>query len=207
LHIGENSNSNRDAVNYLKESWKNTHGGVTRMHQLGVLSGGADVKWIPVASTLGDAEFVEQRKLSTAEICRIFRVPPWMVGAPSGDSLTYSNVEQQQLAFVTHSLRPWLVLIEQAITNDADLCRGPNLYCEFLLDGLLRADHATRADVYTKALDPVTGWMTRSEVRGLENLGPEEAPPSRAESVVPVAQTPTSGSGAPPVSTNGASHA
>ena len=27
------------------------------------------------------------------------------------------------------------------------------------LDGLLQADHATRAEVYTRALDPDTGWF------------------------------------------------
>jgi phage portal protein BeeE len=129
-----------------------------------------------------------------------------MVGAPSGDSLTYSNTEQQQLAFVTHSLRPWLVLIEQAITNDPDLCRGPNLYCEFLLDGLLRADHATRAEVYTRALDPVTGWMDRSEVRALENLPAENAPRPPAAPPAPASATPT-GPLAAAATTNGASNA
>jgi HK97 family phage portal protein len=208
IHIGDIGGSNSDTVEYLKESWRNSHGGVTRMHQLGVLSGGAEVKWIPVASTLGDAEFVEQRKLSTAEICRIFRVPPWMVGAPSGDSLTYSNVEQQQLAFVTHSLRPWLVLIEQAISNDRDLCRGPNLYCEFLLDGLLRADHATRADVYTKALNAETGWMTRAEARQLENLPAEDTAAERQPRPATAAVKGASPTGPPATAatTNGASN-
>jgi phage portal protein BeeE len=97
-----------------------------------------------------------------------------MIGASSGDSLTYSNVEQQQLAFVTHSLRPWLVVVEQAISADQDLCPG-SLYVEFLLDALLRADSKTRAEVYTAALDPITGWMRRDEVRRLENLEPETA--------------------------------
>jgi phage portal protein BeeE len=76
--------------------------------------------------------------------------------------------------FAIHSLRPWLVLIEQAISADPDLC-SQNVYVEFLLDALLRADSATRADVYTKALNPATGWMTRAEVRQLENLEPEAA--------------------------------
>ena len=110
--------------------------------------------------------------MSTQEVCRVFRIPPWMVGASSGDSLTYSNTESQALAFVTFSLRPWLVTIEQAITADSDLCRG-SLYVEFLLDALLRADSKTRADVYALALDAERGWMTRREVRRLENLEPE----------------------------------
>ena len=47
----------------------------------------------------------------------------------------------------------------------------------FELDGLLRADAATRSEVYTRALDPVTGWMSRDEVRRLEDLPPEQNPP------------------------------
>jgi HK97 family phage portal protein len=133
-----------------------------------------EVEWVAMAGPLDDLQFVEQRKLSTAEIARIFRIPPWMIGAASGDSMTYSNVEQQQLAFVMHSLRPWLVLIEQAISADPDLC-SQNQYVEFLLDALLRADSKTRADIYALALDPVKGWMTRDEVRRLENLEPEGA--------------------------------
>jgi phage portal protein BeeE len=99
-----------------------------------------------------------------------------MVGASSGDSMTYSNTEQQALSFVTHSLRPWLVLVEQAISQDADLCPG-NLYVEFLLDALLRADAKTRAEVHQMALDPITGWLNRDEVHRLENLEPETTSP------------------------------
>ena len=37
----------------------------------------------------------------------------------------------------------------------------------------------TRAEVYSRALDPITGWMTRDEVRRLEDLPPEPAAPPR----------------------------
>jgi HK97 family phage portal protein len=153
-----------------EEQVKGRHGGAENAHRVAVLRG--EVDWIPMTGPLDDLQFCEQRKLSTAEIARIFRVPPWMIGAASGDSMTYSNTEQQALAFVTYSLRPWCVAIEQTLSNDSDLCAG-NVYVEFLLDALLRADSATRSDVYTKALNPETGWMTRAEVRRLENLDPE----------------------------------
>ncbi len=32
----------------------------------------------------------------------------------------------------------------------------------------------TRAETYTRALDPETGWLRRDEVRELEDLPPEE---------------------------------
>jgi HK97 family phage portal protein len=167
--------TNRDTLAMLSDEAAAKHGGAENAHRIAIITG--DLEWTPMAGPLDDLQFVEQRKLSTAEICRIFRVPPWMVGASSGDSMTYSNTEQQALSFVMHSLRPWLVLIEQAISQDADLCPG-NLYVEFLLDALLRADSKTRAEIYDKALDPITGWLNRDEVRRLENLEPEPLPRS-----------------------------
>jgi HK97 family phage portal protein len=159
-----------DVMQVLREELTGIHAGARNAHKVAIVGG--ELTWTALAGPMDDLQFVEQRRLSTAEIARIFRVPPWMVGASSGDSLTYSNTEQQALAFVTHSLRPWLVLIEQAISEDADLCPGA-LYCEFLLDALLRADSKTRAEVYTAALAADTGWMNRAEVRRLENLEPE----------------------------------
>ena len=87
--------------------------------------------------------------------------------------MTYSNTEQHALSFVTFTLRPWLVAIEQAISTDSILFGAT--YVEFLLDALLRADSKTRAEVYALALDPERGWMRRDEIRPLENLDPEGA--------------------------------
>ena len=159
-------------VEDLREQFEAQHQG--EPHRIAVVAG--DIDFTQLSMPLDDAQFLEQRKLSAVEVCRIFRVPPWMIGADAGGSMTYSNVESQSLAFVTYCLRPWLVAIEQAISADDDLCPGP-LYVEFSLDALLRADSRTRSEVYARALDPTTGWMTRAEVRALENLEPEPAGP------------------------------
>jgi phage portal protein BeeE len=93
-----------------------------------------------------------------------------------GDSLTYSTSESMSADFVKYNLTPWLRRIELVISHDRDLTFDRQ-YVKFSVDGLLRADVATRADVYTKALDPITGWMPRDEVRRLEDLEPEAKPP------------------------------
>ncbi len=166
---------NRESVDHALAVWNAGHKGVEHAHRIAVMSG--NITFTPLSMPLEDAQFLEQRKLSATETARVFRVPPWMIGADAGSSMTYANVEQQALRFVTYSLRPWLVAIEQAISADTDLCTR-NVYVEFLVDALLRADSDTRAQIYTRALDPVTGWLTRAEVRRLENLPPEheEAP-------------------------------
>ena len=161
-----------EALERVQAAWTNKHAGTRNAHRIAVVSG--DVDFTAITGPLDDLQFVQQRHLSTAEIARIFRIPPFMLGASSGDSMTYSSTEMQSLAFVTFALRPWLVLIEQAISEHAALCPGA-LYVEFLLDALLRADSKTRSEVYTAALNPDTGYMTRAEVRARENLDPEPA--------------------------------
>jgi HK97 family phage portal protein len=133
--------SSQDALERVREDWRNMHGGVERMHRVALIDG--EAKFQPVAFSADDSQFLQQRELSAREVARIFRVPAWTIDAPIGDSLTYSNTLEQNRHFVTHSLRPWLVRIERAFSNDSDLCPGVT-YLSFDLDGLLRADAAQR---------------------------------------------------------------
>lgn len=162
-------------------------------HGLLVVTG--DMSYENVAHRMDDSQFVEQRRLACQEICRVFRVPSHMLNAGSGgDSLTYSTVEQQSLDFVRYSLTPWLRRIEVAISNDRDLAFQQQ-FARFEIDALLRPDSAGRAAFYTAALDPITGWMDRNEVRRLEDLPPEEQSRDRSPEMVapPMVAVPTNG--------------
>ena len=164
-----------DVIENLRKDFEARHSGAKNAGRVAVLSG--DVTFAAISLSPQDAEFVEQRKLSTAEVARLFRVPPWCIGAPSGDSLTYSTVEGQMRALMILSLQPYLVAVEQAFSADDDLCAGPNVYVEFLRDAILQPDSKTRAEIYEIALGGGTGgvgWMTRAEVRARENLAPEQ---------------------------------
>jgi phage portal protein BeeE len=102
--------------------WDIRHAGVENQHRVAVVSG--DIKFEPVAFSADDSQFLQQRELSAREVARIFRVPAWAIDAPTGDSLTYANVAEQNRALSTLSLRPWATRIETAISNDPDLCPG-----------------------------------------------------------------------------------
>ena len=163
-----------DALRRVKAAWEGQHQG-GNAHRIAVLTG--EASFMEMQVPMEDAQFLGQRELSAQEVARIFRVPPWIIGAKDGGTLTYSNTEQQAQHFVTFSLGPWLARIEQALSADADLSPS-TVYLEFLIDGLMRSDAATRAEIYTRALDPETGWLTRAEVRRLENLAPEGDTPA-----------------------------
>jgi len=136
----------------------------------------SELSYVPISIPAKDAEFVAQRSMSSGEVARIFGVPPWVIGLPSGDSMTYSNTESQASAFVKFGLAPYTRALEQAISLDGELLPPGDTYCEMKFDALLRPDSATRAQVYAAALDPEKGWMTRDEVRVLENLDKESTP-------------------------------
>lgn len=115
------------------------------------------------------AQLLESRSFSIEEICRWFRVPPYMVGHTTKQSSWASSLEGMNLLFLTHTLRPLLVNIEQEIARCL-LNGDDDLFAEFSVEGLLRADSAGRAAYYTSALQ--NGWMSRNDVRRLENMSP-----------------------------------
>lgn len=133
-----------------------------------VLEGG--LKYQNVTMNPEAAQMLESRAFSIEEICRWFRVPPFMVGHADKQSSWASSVEGMNLQFLTNTLRPLLVNIEQEISRC--LLDDEELFAEFSVEGLLRADSAGRSAYYTTALQ--NGWMSRNDVRRLENMPPIE---------------------------------
>ncbi len=134
-----------------------------------VLEGG--MKYQGVTINPEAAQMLESRAFSIEEICRWFRVPPFMVGHVDKQSSWASSVEGMNLLFLTNTLRPMLVNIEQEIARCL-LDGSDDIYAEFSVEGLLRADTVGRSAYYTTALQ--NGWMSRNDVRRLENLPPIE---------------------------------
>ena len=134
-----------------------------------ILEAGMDVKTIGINPN--DAQLLESRGFSVEEICRWFRVPPFMVGHSEKSTSWGTGIEQQMLGFLTFTLGPWLRRIEQGISKDL-LTPGERLrfYPKFNVEGLLRADSAGRAAFYTAMVN--NGVMTRDEVRELEDREP-----------------------------------
>ena len=98
----------------------------------------------------------------------MFLVPPGRLGTKSGDSLTYKTTESENLQFVTYTLQRRLKRIEMALNRDPAIITNPKLFCEFLVDGLLRADMKSRYEAYERAIN--SRWLTPNEVRAKENL-------------------------------------
>ena len=131
------------------------------------------MKYQQISINPKDAQFLEIRKFQLNEIARLYRVPPHMVGDLEKSS--FSNIEQQSLEFVTYTLNPWCVRIEQAIAKDLLLPSEKSRYfSKFNVDGLLRGDYQSRMNGY--AIARQNGWMSTNDIREKEdmNLVPDE---------------------------------
>lgn len=134
------------------------------------------LKWQQLTINPEDAQMLESRKFSVEEICRVFGVPPHMIGHTENSTSWGTGLEQQTLGFQKFTLRRRLKRIEQAFEQQllTEVERRAGITVEFNLEGLLRADSKARAEFYKSALGNTQepGWMTRNEVRRLENLPP-----------------------------------
>ena len=85
------------------------------------------------------------------------------------DRATFSNIEHQSISFAVHTIRPWLVRIEQAMNRAlfSDSEKG-RFYVQFNLDGLMRGDYKSRMEGY--AIARQNGWMSANDIRELENM-------------------------------------
>lgn len=149
----------------LKTSWESQYGGGANAGKTAILDQG--VEYQTISMSLEDAEWIEARKFSVIEVCRLFRVPP--VIAQSMESANYSNSVELARQFVTLCLRRHLVAWEQAISKQLLTQAGRKRYKpEHSVEGLLRGDSTARAEFYKSGID--AGWMLPSEARRLENL-------------------------------------
>lgn len=156
-----------DAARQLKERFQARHAGLTNAHSIGVLTGGATFK--PLSISPDDAQFIETRKFTAAEIAMIFGIPPHLLGNVMDVSSAWgTGIEPQNMAFLQYTLRPWLTRLENAFSN----CLPVGLVARFDTDDLLRTDSQARARFYNAAR--TAAWMTTNEIRDRENLDPIE---------------------------------
>ncbi len=154
-----------EALERIRKSWDERHGGVGKSHKTAVLEEGMTVEKIGIPPE--EAQFLETRRFQSLEICRWFGVPPHMVY--DLERATFSNIEHQSIAFVQDSLMPWIVNHEEQIQMDLVEREGyeSDVWVEYQVDSRLRGDTLSRYRVYQ--IGVMYGLLSRNEVRAKEN--------------------------------------
>ncbi len=166
LTLATDSILDDEAYERIRKEWEGKEG-VDQAWKTKILEGGLKPEVLTMPLT--DAQFIETLKYGRSEISGIFRVQPHLIG--DLDRATYSNIEHQSLEHVQHTLRPWLVRIEQA--TSMQLLRPEEraeYYAAHVVDGILRGDIKSRYEAY--AVGRNWGWLSANKVLELEDQNP-----------------------------------
>lgn len=158
LSTDQQINAEQAAV--AKARWQETADGGVRIL-------GQGMRYAPIMLNPKDAQWLEARRFSTTEISRLFGMPAsLMLATVEGNSSTYSNVEQDWLAFVRFTLMRYLKEIESAWTDL--LPRGQR--ARFNVEGLLRTDTKSRYEAHKIGIE--AGFLVPNDARRIEKLPP-----------------------------------
>jgi HK97 family phage portal protein len=155
----------------LKASLTEEYSGLGKSHRLMLLD--EDMKLVNVGIPPEDSQFLESRQFQITEIARWFNLPPHKLKDLTRSS--FNNIESEQISFVTDSILPWLIGIEQ-FYNTQLLTENEqwkeNLYFKHNVEGLLRGNAEARAKYYQAMWN--VGAMSINEIRGKEDMDPIE---------------------------------
>lgn len=154
----------KDSRDNLERTWKAAHTGANQ-HAVAVLEEGLEFQAIGIAPE--EAQFLETRNFQIDEVARIFGVPPHML--MQNNRSTFNNVEHQGQEFDQYTMQPRVTNWEQEIKRTL-LDGREDVYVEFLMDAMLRADTKTRAE--SNAIRFMNGNLSVNEWRRMENQNP-----------------------------------
>ncbi|HHR5847920.1 TPA: phage portal protein [Providencia alcalifaciens] len=151
-----------DGWNRLKEMWQKASAALrSQENKTMLLPAELDYKALTVSPV--DAQLIDMLKLNRSMIAGIFNVPAHMIN--DLEKATFSNISEQAIQFVRHSIMPWTVNWEQELNRRLFTRqeRKAGFYVRFNLAGLLRGTAKQRAEFYHYGISD--GWMSRNEVR------------------------------------------
>jgi HK97 family phage portal protein len=151
-----------DQARTIQGTWEATH---RRHRRPAVLADGLTFK--PITTSAADQQMIQTREQLVRDIARVYRIPSNLMGV-SGDGMTYQNVEQSSINFLTHTVTPWLRRLEIGFSRVLD----PGTDVLFDVSSILRTDSMTRARV--NAVGIMHGVLTPNEARQSVGLEPYE---------------------------------
>lgn len=136
-----------------------------------ILTGGLEPAQLSVNSK--DAEILATRLFTVEEICRIFGVPPFMVGHTDKTTSWGAGVENMGIGFVRYTLQRHLTPIAQELNSKLWPVRQ-KYFVEHVTAALERGDLKARYDAYRTALGRAgeMPFMDADEIRRRENMPP-----------------------------------
>lgn len=147
----------------MHKTWKASSGNVL------LLESGLAAKTLNLSPV--DSKVFEVEKITRSKVAMVYNIPPHLMGDYSDTS--FNSQEQEMIEFLTLTMLPIVTAYEQELNYKllSKEERRKGYHFKFDVDAILRADSATRADVYQKAVRG--GWMKPNEVRAEYGRAPD----------------------------------
>lgn len=150
----------------LTKSFKEKFEGLENTGRTIVLEEGAKYQQLTIPPT--DAQFIETRRMSRAEVAGLFRLPTMLVPGSDDKAATYASSEIFNRQLVDYTLRDDVTMWQHEFSSK--LFPDGDHFCEFDLNDLLRADHTARAQYWLSRWQ--MGSISANEIRADENENP-----------------------------------
>jgi HK97 family phage portal protein len=162
---------NKEQVDTLRTTLETRHQGAGAAFRPMVLTHGLDIK--ELALNAEDQQLIQIRQFQVEDVCRIYGVPPFMVGHTDKTTSFGAGVENMGRGFLKFTLQRTLEKFEQELNHKFWPTRE-RFFVEFNRAGLEQGDTKSKNESYRMALGRAgePGWMSINEIRRLENLPP-----------------------------------
>ncbi|MDI9491121.1 MAG: phage portal protein [Bacillota bacterium] len=149
----------------FREEWQKVYGGADNAFKVAVLDNGMEYK--PISMSQKDAQFVESKDITVADIARFFLVPLYKLQA---GKQTYQSNEQNAIEYVVTSLSPTVTQYEEEFTYKSlfpkEINKGKEIRMN--MNAELRGDTDSRSTWYSRMRN--LGAYSPNDIRGYEDL-------------------------------------
>lgn len=144
----------KDAINKLRAGWESLYSGSKNSGRTVILEEG--LEYSPISLKPNDLQLVDGRKITIAEIARLFNVPESMLNA---DANKYASNEQNNLHFLQYTLSPIMTSIEASLDKSLLLEeeKEKGYYFRFDTSEILRTTEKERIE---SAVEGLKGGVT-----------------------------------------------
>lgn len=143
-----------DQREQIRQGWNSVEGSIR------ILEGGLDYQ--QVQSNSREAELTANRIFNVQEIARFFNINPVLLNDLS--KMAYNTIEQANLEFVTHTLSPYIVGVEEELNRKLVLPKDKGkFYIDIDEESIIKSDKNSLSTYLGSLVDK--GIITRNEAR------------------------------------------
>jgi HK97 family phage portal protein len=154
----------------MKKNFKEKYASLGKSHEFMIIDEAMDITFPQIK--LVDAQYLEQMKLTDAQICGLFRVPLMLINGGDKEP-TYASAEQFMLFYQMFSIDA--PLYEAAIWRDLmNLAEQKKYYAKFELKALQRGSFKEQIEGFAIGIDKEI--YNPNEVRALLDMNPRTDP-------------------------------